>query len=108
MNLHFPQMFSTVHYVCMLAGYEVERSLTALNVTDKLEELYNQFRSVVISDLTEVCVYVCMYVCMCVCAYVRMYNVCNMRTCVCVSVCVYEACYYDVAIFHMSLHTGRY
>lgn len=47
------EMFSTVHYVCMLAGYEVERSLTALNVTDKLEELYNQFRSVVISDLTE-------------------------------------------------------
>ena len=84
MNLHFPQMFSTVHYVCMLAGYEVERSLTALNVTDKLEELYNQFRSVVISDLTEVCVYVCMFVCMC--AYVRV-GAC-VHVYVCMSVCV--------------------
>jgi len=47
------EMFSTVHYVCMLAGYEIERSLTALNVTDKLEDLYNQFRSVIIDDVTE-------------------------------------------------------
>lgn len=47
------EMFSTVHYVCMAAGYEVERSLTALNVTDKLEDLYNQFRSVIIDDVTE-------------------------------------------------------